>query len=124
MPNSRKIKNCAGIDKRIGAVIRSHRQRAKMTMRYVSERTVISFPTYQRYETGATTIPIPELLSVSSIIGVKPTDILNEAIGYNKSGAMPSSEHIRLIKRVETMPKPMVKQLDGLIDMMRKEIDG
>ena len=120
MPKSRRRLRQVGIDKRIGAVIRSHRQQAKMTMRHISNRSGISFPTYQRYETGATTIPIPELLAVSSIIGAKPADILNEAISYDESGAMPSSEHIRLIKRIEKMPKHIVLKLEGLMDLIHK----
>ena len=73
-------------------------------MRCVSERTVVSFPTYQRYETGATTIPIPELLAVSSIIGVKPADILNEAIGMTKAAQCRPRSIYGLFKRIEKMP--------------------
>lgn len=125
MPKPRKRRpRQAEIDKRIGAVIRACRKDANLSMEHVSRESGIPFATYQRYETGASAIPVADIMLVSGVIGTTTHDIVGHALGYEERGTMPSSEHIRLIRRIETMPIPMVKQLDGLIDMMGKKIDG
>ena len=121
MPKPRKRRpRQAEIDKRIGAVIRACRKDANLSMEHVSRESGIPFATYQRYETGASAIPVADIMLVSGVIGTTTHDIIGHALGYDERGTMPSTEHIRLIRRIEKMPRRVVLKMDGLIDLINE----
>ena len=50
-------------------------------MEHASKESGISFATYQRYETDASTISVTDIMLVSGTIGTTAYDIVGQALG-------------------------------------------
>lgn len=62
----------------LAEVLRSHRERCKMTQEFVAEKIGVSRQAVSKWESGASEPSTTNLVKVARLYGVDPADLLRE----------------------------------------------
>lgn len=85
---SRKPKKISDFDVKLGAVVRSKRQKLKLSQASVAETVGIPMSNYQRREDGTVEITVSELERIAPVVRVSAAKLVEEALddygGLNK----------------------------------------
>lgn len=75
----RKDPERMAVRRSLGEVLRSHRERCKMTQELVAEKIGVSRQAVSKWESGAAEPSTSNLIKVARLYGVDPADLLREA---------------------------------------------
>ena len=74
----RKDPERVAVRRSLGEVLRSHRERCKMTQELVAEKIGVSRQAVSKWESGAAEPSTSNLIKVARLYGVDPADLLRE----------------------------------------------
>lgn len=74
----RKDPERMAVRRSLGEVLRSHRERCKMTQELVAEKIGVSRQAVSKWESGAAEPSTSNLIKVARLYGVDPADLLRE----------------------------------------------
>lgn len=74
----RKDPERVAVRRSLGEVLRSHRERCKMTQEFVAEKIGVSRQAVSKWESGAAEPSTSNLIKVARLYGVDPADLLRE----------------------------------------------
>ena len=77
----RKDPERMAVRRSLGEVLRSHRERCKMTQELVAEKIGVSRQAVSKWEQGKTEPSTTNLVKLARLYGVDPTDLLREVEG-------------------------------------------
>lgn len=76
----RKTKKISDFDKALGDVVRSKRQKLRLSQASVADATGIAMSNYQRREDGRNEITVSELERIATVVKVPTVDLVGEAL--------------------------------------------
>lgn len=74
----RKDPESAAVRRSLAEVLRSHRERCKMTQEFVAEKIGVSRQAVSKWESGASEPSTTNLVKVARLYGVDPAELLRE----------------------------------------------
>lgn len=74
----RKDPESVAVRRSLSEVLRSHRERCKMTQEFVAEKIGVSRQAVSKWESGASEPSTTNLVKVARLYGVDPADLLRE----------------------------------------------
>ena len=74
----RKDPERVAVRRSLGEVLRSHRERCKMTQELVAEKIGVSRQAVSKWESGAAEPSTSNLIKVARLYGIDPADLLRE----------------------------------------------
>lgn len=74
----RKDSERAAVRRSLGEVLKSHRERCKMTQELVAEKIGVSRQAVSKWESGAAEPSTSNLIKVARLYGIDPADLLRE----------------------------------------------
>lgn len=77
----RKDPESVAVRRSLAEVLRSHRERCKMTQEFVAEKVGVSRQAVSKWESGASEPSTTNLMKVARLYGVDPTELLREVEG-------------------------------------------
>lgn len=76
----RKTKQISDFDKALGSVVRSKRQKLRLSQAAVAEAIGVPMSNYQRREDGRNEISVSELERIATVVKVSRADLVEEAL--------------------------------------------
>lgn len=77
----RKDPESEAVRRSLAEVLRSHRERCKMTQEFVAEKVGVSRQAVSKWESGASEPSTTNLVKVARLYGVDPAELLREVEG-------------------------------------------
>lgn len=77
----RKDPEAVAVRRSLAEVLRSHRERCKMTQEFVAEKVGVSRQAVSKWESGASEPSTTNLMKVARLYGVDPAELLREVEG-------------------------------------------
>lgn len=77
----RKDPEAVAVRRSLAEVLRSHRERCKMTQEFVAEKIGVSRQAVSKWESGASEPSTTNLMKVARLYGVDPAELLREVEG-------------------------------------------
>ena len=77
----RKDPETVAVRRSLAEVLRSHRERCKMTQEFVAEKIGVSRQAVSKWESGASEPSTTNLMKVARLYGVDPAELLREVEG-------------------------------------------
>ena len=116
MPRQSKNERQREIDRRIGEILRHHRETLGMSRAAVGRVADVTEHALVNYEKGKDTVSLSRIMELAEIYGISPHDIIDPVL--DRTDKMLSAKHMALMNKVERVPDNMLKQLDGIVDLM------
>lgn len=77
----RKDPEAVAVRRSLAEVLKSHRERCKMTQEFVAEKVGVSRQAVSKWESGASEPSTTNLMKVARLYGVDPAELLREVEG-------------------------------------------
>ena len=116
MPRQSKNEQQREIDRRIGEILRHHRETLGMSRAAVGRVADVTEHALVNYEKGKDTVSLSRIMELAEIYDISPHDIIDPVL--DRTDKMLSAKHRALMNKVERVPDNMLKQLDGIINLM------